>query len=238
MNRLTQNISAEFNATQAIIIYRWDVDYYLETHAIKDGKMMEGKALTKESISNMVEHFHNGMKKQAHIKGVVPPSVLYCNYSHDRKLLVWYKQPEQRQMYFTDKLSIPNGKAWQPGLIYVVDGCALDVYVYKGTDRPKEDTLLYRAPYHNVSDQGNVCIGSARVKKPTVITYQGIIDYWETIFWNSEFSHLAGATTPINGNVNLMWKALIEKGARFDEAVLVESTKPKTFAELIKSIER
>lgn len=231
----TRELMSRFKSTGAIIIYQLDdkEEYYLESRPIENGKMGAGKPLASDTISDMVQFFHRNQNKQGVISGIVPEYLIGCDYSITKKVLVWYHLPEERHMSFTNQLHITNGTAKQPGIIYISDGSSLSVFAFKGNKRPGEKTALYRAPYHNIFSDHRVCLGSGKVKKPTQLTYQNIILYWETMFWATEFSHLAGSTSPIKGNVNTYWKSAIKSKKAFPQENLVPVGK-MTLGRLLK----
>ncbi len=103
-------------------------------------------------------------------------------------------------------------------MIYSVTDRSLNVYVFKGKT-PKD--VLYHAPFFNVNAH-SVCLGTAKAKKPGNLTYQEAIEYWETMFWSSEFSHLYG-DNPVEGNLATITKNCIKKGEPFPTKVLKQS---------------
>ena len=98
----------------------------------------------------------------------------------------------------------------QPGLIFSAQHGSLDVRAIACHHRPEADTPLYRAPDWNVNDQGNVCLGSARV--PREVT-SASVPGWEEGFFQSEFTHpnAAKKLTEHPGGFIGLWTSLIEK---------------------------
>ncbi len=229
---ITAEIEGQFTPTQAIIVYKWNSDYYLESHEISQGRMRAGQPVTEELVAGLAEYFGNRQAKNSIIKGRIPATLLHCEWHTTRKLLVWYNQPQPRKMFFAKALHIPTGIANQPGLIYVADGNELSVYAIKAG--PTDDAILHRAPYHNVDADGEVCLGSAKVKQSSTITYQNQIERWEGLFWLSEFSHLTGSTSPINGNLNTYWKNAVGSKKPFVNTLLLPTK--QTLAQLLKSL--
>jgi len=240
---LTGEINKVYEPIQSLVIYKSKGnDYYIESHKIYtngENKVFgAGSPLTEEEISNMVEYFKERTQRENSIKGEIPENLLYANWQADNKTLMWYNPGQLRPMFFTKDLAIPNGQAWQPGLIYVVTNKSLDVYAYLGTKRPTAKTILYQAPYHNVSNDGSVCLGSASISKPKELTYSSVIMNYELLFWASEFSHLAGSENPIKGNLNTFWKEAIRTKKGFDASVLIQNEQYKTFQDLLKAVSR
>lgn len=221
MNELTRHLTGKFKPTQAVIVYNWQHEYYLESRVITDGRMMAGKPLTSDCIAEIVEFLSEEHQKETNISGVIPPNVLYCDWSPKKQLLVWYNPPMERPMYFTDKLTLADGTAYQPGIVYVAKDGNLHVFAVKPKGRPSGKDLLYSPPYPNCSRNGSVCLGNAQVKYPSAITYESIMKYFETLFWASKFSHLEGENSNIKGNLNLYWKRAIKQRHAFDTSILL-----------------
>lgn len=243
MNELTTQMTNEFKPRQAIIIYEEtrqeynSQQYYLETHHIDaSGHLGQGMPLQQEHISRMVEFFSERHQKETTVKGIIPTGMLYANYNSQHKILVWWTPEQKQMMHFTKELHIAKGEAMQPALLWVLNDRELSLYAFKG--KPTEKTQLYRAPYHNVHNDGDVCLGSARAKRHDY-TYTGIIGYYHTLFWNSEFSHLATGNSPIKGNVNTYWKTACKavKKTPFKNSVLIRQGK-LTLGSLLKQIAR
>ncbi|WP_163173426.1 PRTRC system protein B [Bacteroides sp. 51] len=196
----------------AIIVYRNNQNtssYYLESRRIRKGKMLEGVPLTEKCLSNIVNAISESKADIPH--GRLPGNMLFADSRLGVEKYVWYRAPEKRRFYFTKGLNIPEGEILIPGIIYVVSSGVLSVYAFIG-NKPKRK--LYKAPFFNIYEGGNVCLGSAKVAKPKNMSYQGVIDYWEKMFWQSEFANLLGGN-PIKGNLATITKQCIETGVKF-----------------------
>ena len=115
--------------------------------------------------------------------------------------------PQQKMLYFTEALKIPDGIAPIPGLIFRLKADSLKVYTYLKFQREKTD--LYRAPFHNVGNNGDVCLGNSYRGKASELIENELLRY-ENIFFRSKFSETHGETLAGNININLFWKKLIE----------------------------
>lgn len=231
MSDVLKQITDIYHPYAAIIAYKTestcDGDYYLEKRDIVNGVMGAGKPLTEEVLAKMVKSVASSNPQlDKSLYGVIPENVLYCDTRMDGSKLVWYHGPEERNVFFIRELNIPNGKMKVPGLLYIVHNGSLSIYAFKGK-KPKG--TLYRAPFMNTTD--NVCLGSAKVQKPTERTFVNVMDWWEKMFWLSEFSHLSGGN-PIKGNLALLTKRLIETGEPFPTDVLIPAS--KTLKEILK----
>lgn len=219
MNELTEKLTGKYEPKQAIVVYEWQKNYYLESHVIDKGKMLSGKPLTEDTLNDLVEFFQERKKQNSNLKGIVPSNMIYCDWSAEKKVLVWYRTAEKRMMHFTENLHIPIGEAWQPDLLYVVKESELYVFAMKAYLKDHKSRLC-APPYHNCSRNGSVCLGSAKVKRKQLSTYQEVIDHYELLFWGSEFSHLAAETTNTKCNLNTYWKQAIKTKKEFDLDIL------------------
>lgn len=211
-----------FTPKMAIIVYESKEQregLYLERRDIEDGMMQAGVPLTQKCITDIMETITIDKDESSYrIHGAIPSNLLYVDFSPATMKLVWYNPPQKRKAYFAQSLGIKDGEMNIPGLVYVADNRKLRVYAFKG-NKPK--AKLYHAPFMNVSED-SVCLGNARVKQPKETTYQGVIEYWEEMFWKSEFSHILGGN-PIEGNLATLSKHLIETGDKFPTDVLIPS---------------
>lgn len=220
MNRITKDLTACVKPELAVIVYRYKGDdgdscYYLERRDIDNsGKMGAGIPLTEECVSGIARSFSSNDRSVVH--GEIPTNMLYADCRHGMERYVWYRKPEKRNIFFTEGLEIPSGLISIPGLVYKVENKELYVFSYI-TKRLTSKTQLYRAPFFNVYTDGKICLGNAKVKRSQECTYSGIMEYWEAMFWKSEFSHLLG-TNPVRSNLSSLYKKLINT----DEAFPVE----------------
>lgn len=128
-------------------------------------------------------------------------------------------------MYFIDILEIPNGTAEIPAMLWHANKQNLTVYALETNRRPTEKTPLYHAPFFNVYDSGNVCLGTVDVSIKNSASAEEFIQAWENYFFNSYFSHLINEHNPINGNCVNLWKDLIRTGKAFPTEVLKKTNR-------------
>jgi PRTRC genetic system protein B len=223
MNERTEALLRSYKPELAIVVYKGGVtnndDYYLESHVVNDkGQLLEGRPLMQDTLNGIVDVFFDDRANRAQVGGIIPESLLKFEVlpggNHE---LIWYRLEEKRQLFFSPGLHIPSGTAWVPALIYHAKKSSLSVYAITDTSRPVDSTKLYKAPFHNVNSEGDVCLGSAKVKRPDTKTYDSIMKYWEDMFWLSEFSHLAQNGNPTKSNLTLLWKQLIGKETKWSD---------------------
>ena len=73
-----------------------------------------------------------------------------------------------------------------PPLVFRASRGALSIWALDKDERPTEDTTLCRAPYFNVYERGNMCVGSVRL--PDEPRPDNLGD-WEECFFGSNFGH-------------------------------------------------
>jgi PRTRC genetic system protein B len=238
MNHLTDSLLKTFQPRIAIVAYAtsdgWQ-ECYLESHEIsKEGKLLEGKPLKQETLEGIVDIFFNERQNRVNIGGLIPENLLSFNILPGGHYeMIWYRPEEQRQLYFSETLKIPNGTAWVPELIYSVEKDRLSIYAIKNNNvRPGADVQLFNGPFHNVTG-GSVCLGSAKVKKPTNKSYENLMKYWEDMFWLSEFTHLGGSENPTKSNLNILWKKIISKKLKWSSVDELTPLKNKKLSDLL-----
>lgn len=221
MSKITSLLNQVYEPFMALIAYRTnenhDESFYLEQHRIcKDGSLGVGTPLRQKTIVELFSVLSkNNQELDSSLYGVVPENVLYCDTRVGSEKLVWYHKPEARNMFFTKSLNIPDGQMKVPGLVYAVSDKTLRLFAFKG-NKPKD--ILYKAPFMNTCET-YVCLGNSKVKYPEERTFANAINYWETMFWKSEFSHILG-DNPCNGNLATITKGCIASGKPFPEDML------------------
>ena len=221
MNELTRKITTKLYPRAALIAYSGEDaarEYrYLELRPIDDdGCMGEAHPVTYEFMNALVADYtasHDGVPH-----GAVPSNLLSADVRKGSERYVWFNSPCRRMMYFRKDLGIENGEYNLPGVIYEVVGEHLNIYAYKGDQRPVKDTELFAAPFFNVS-RASVCLGTARLDKPADPDYAGLLEFWEKKFWLTEFSHLGSAGNPTESNLVLVIKAARSKPFKLSELI-------------------
>lgn len=150
------------------------------------------------------------------LQGSVPVEFLPTNVlvrTHDS--IVWWTPPAIRPMFYSkdksDDLDLLSGKKFpQPALLFRAASGRFAVRALKSNERPSLKSTLYRAPYWNVYDTGDVCLGSTKV--PHESTVQSMAK-WEHAFFESEFTHAnaTGKLTEHPGGFIGLWKSLVGK---------------------------
>lgn len=232
MHLKTDLLTDNYTPLLAVMVYdNGNSKYYLESHSVSEkGQILEGKPLKQETLDGIVDVFFDERKSRQQIEGIVPDNLLFFKTVNGGGYkMVWYRPAEVRLLHFKESLHIKSGTAWVPSVLYIAERKNLSVYALISDSRPKEAAKLYKAPFHNVYEDGLVCLGNASVKSPSEKTFATEMKYWEDLFWLSEFSHLNnGGQNPTVTNVNTLWKRLIAsketiKWSKLNELMLMKN---------------
>lgn len=218
MNKLTEQIKSLYRPKAALIAYqgenRTSDRYFLELREIDDsGIMGEAMPVTYDFMNEITVNYseaHNGTPS-----GIIPGNLLFADTRKGSEKYIWSNPPQKRRMYFIPDLGIENAEYHVPGIIYVAEESTLAIYAYKDK-KLSDNTELFAAPFFNTSTV-SVCLGAAKLKKPTNPAWLDLLEYWEKKFWLTEFSHLGGGGNPTKNNLVLVTQASKDKDFNLNE---------------------
>lgn len=218
MNKLTEQLKSLYRPKAALIAYQGEnaksSECFLELREIdNNGVMGEAIPVTYNFMNDIAANFseaHNGTPT-----GVIPHNLLFSDTRKGAEKYIWSNPARKRMMYFIPKLGIENAEYHVPAIVYVAKESGLAVYAYKDT-KLTDNTELFAAPFFNTSKE-SVCLGAAKLKRPSNPTYTELLEYWEKKFWLTEFSHLGGSGNPTKNNLVLVTKAAKEQKFNLDE---------------------
>lgn len=223
MTKFNDIIKSRLVPSDALIFYQPTVECeggYVEHRRIKNGKFCAASPLSVTTLGNLLQtiEMHSDKTKKLVLQyGRIPDGLLYVNCRVGNYKMVWYRKPEKRMLLFTKGSGVPSGEMLIPGLVYCTDGQSLSVFAFKGR---KPSNILYRAPFFNVYRSGNVCLGDAQISIPTDNSYKSWMNYWEDMFWKSEFAHTLDGD-PISGDLKEITCKFIKSGKAFPTDKLV-----------------
>lgn len=231
MNELTSKLCEQYRPVLAVVVYKQEFSsgygqapYYLEGHDIlPDGAIGAGSPLQHDTLLGIAESLGKKIASDGNLEGDVPESLLYFGKLPGGKYkMIWYRPACKQMVFFTKGTGLKSGKCMVPATVFVAESGKLNVYCTAANDRPSAVTKIMMAPYYNVSDSGNMCLGSANVPIPRKKTFTAIIDYWEAMFWQSEFSHESGSNEKVTGGkLPSVWKSQLANPNRpFDTDLL------------------
>jgi PRTRC genetic system protein B len=214
-----------YNPLCAIVVYQHkeshEVSFYLEERIYNEKVKAFGAAAplgkdTYEKIALSIKD--DAIKSGIKSRGLID-NLLSINYDIKGTKLVWKVKAGPRKLFFDKSLKIKNDTYYIPHLIFVLNGDILNVYSSK-TYNIKDNTKLYKAPFHNISANGSVCMGNA--KGDSKLEYiEDIMESWEEAFFNSTFTHFNDSkATKLNLAKTLRAS---KKTKKFDNNALAES---------------
>ena len=230
MNDITQNFGTLYHPKTALVFYQTDErnkDTYVEYFDMdKNGNPINAHPLTEREAKVLAKSLNLTTKKQDFLKpqGILSTHILYLNPS-EHGSVIWYTKAGKRQLYFSENLEIPSGKAEVPAIIWLATQRSLKIFALSSNRRPTEKTSFFYAPFFNVYENGNVCMGTVNIDIQNSASVEEFMEKWEDYFFNSYFSHLMNEHNPIKGNCVNLWKSLIDTEKSFPKEVLKSADK-------------
>ncbi len=238
MNDITASVGTLYHPKAALVIYEVPRDKkqcYVEYFDMdKNGNPINAHPLTVREAQQFAKALNTVTEaSQASLKpkGIISSNVLYIDPSANG-FVMWYTKAAKRRLYFVENLGIPNGNANVPALLWVANKTKLHIYALGTNGKPTTKTPLYHAPFFNVYENGNVCMGTVAINIKKAASLEEFTAAWEGYFCNSYFSHLMQGHNPIKGNCVSLWKQLITTGEPFPKDILKKNA--QTVKDLIR----
>jgi len=230
VNDITENFGTLYHPKSALVFYETigtNTDVYVEHFDMdSNGTPINAHPLTvKEAnvLAKALKTDEENSKTFLKPKGILPTNILHINPS-EKGTVLWYTKTQQRQIYFVDSLGISNGKAQVPPMLWFANKSSLTVFALASDRRPTEKTPLHYAPFFNIYEKGNVCMGTVSIDIKNSASVEEFIQAWEHYFFNSYFSHSLCENLTKKNIVNL-WKDLINTDKPFPKEVLKKNSK-------------
>ena len=230
VNDITENFGTLYHPKSALVFYETigtNTDVYVEHFDMdSNGTPINAHPLTvKEAnvLAKALKTDEENSKAFLKPKGILPTNILHINPS-EKGTVLWYTKTQQRQIYFVDSLGISNGKAQVPPMLWFANKSSLTVFALANDRRPTEKTPLHYAPFFNIYEKGNVCMGTVSIDIKNSASVEEFIQAWEHYFFNSYFSHSLCENLTKKNIVNL-WKDLISTDKPFPKEVLKKNNK-------------
>lgn len=230
MNDITQNFGTLYYPKSALVFYETagtESDMYVEHFDMdSNGNPINAHPLTVKEANTLAKSLQTDEEKSKAFlkpKGVLPTNILHINPS-EKGMVLWYTKAQQRKLYFVDSLGIPNGTAQVPPMLWLANKNSLTVFALANDRRPTEKTSLHYAPFFNIYEKGNVCMGTVSIDIKKSVSVEEFIQAWEHYFFNSYFSHSLCENLTKKNIVNL-WKDLINTDKPFPKEALKKNNK-------------
>ncbi len=141
-------------------------------------------------------------------EGILPAEVLHIDPSNNGSV-VWYTKPQRQTLYFAESLGLANGTIALPALVWKATKKELQLFALKSKTKPKAETPLYHAPFFNLYQKGNVCMGNVNVAIKSAATLEEFITAWQGYFFGSYFSHHINGHNPVGVNLFNLYRELM-----------------------------
>ncbi|MBN9294263.1 MAG: PRTRC system protein B [Flavobacteriia bacterium] len=228
MNDITQDFGTLYYPKSALVFYQTtgkNQDTYVEHFDMdKNGMPVNAHPLTIREANRLAKALKTANEEKEPLlkpQGIMSSQILHFNPMGNT--VIWFTKAMQRELYFTQSLGIPKGRASVPPMLWVADRNGLSVFALAGNRRPTERTKLYNAPFFNVYEDGSVCMGTVDIRIKKTASLEEFTHAWEGFFFNSYFSHLIHGYNPIKVNCVSLWESLITTGKAFPMEVLTRS---------------
>ena len=230
VNNITNDFGTLYHPKSALVFYETigtNTDMYVEHFDMdSNGTPINAHPLTvKEAnvLAKALKTDEENSKAFLKPKGILPTNILHINPS-EKGTVLWYTKTQQRQIYFVDSLGISNGKAQVPPMLWFANKSSLTVFALANDRRPTEKTPLHYAPFFNIYEKGNVCMGTVGIDIKNSASVEEFIQAWEHYFFNSYFSHSL-CENLTKKNIVTLWKDLINTDKPFPKEVLKKNNK-------------
>ncbi|UIR57807.1 prokaryotic E2 ligase family D protein [Sphingobacterium sp. SRCM116780] len=229
MKDITNSFGTYFHPVSALVFYQsenYTRESYVEHYDIdKSGNPINAHPLTVREAKKLAESLHIDQKKNnlLHSDGLLDSNIL----SFDAKIgkIIWFTKAQFRQLHFGQGLGIASGMAHTPALLWIAHKESLNIHALSGNRRPTPNTQLYYAPFFNVYQNGNVCMGTVDIEVNETGSIKQLTTLWESYFFNSYFTHLMSEHNPVNGNCVLLWESLINSEKPFPNEALIKNNR-------------
>ena len=234
MKDIIQDFGTLYHPTTALVFYQNDernIETYVEHFDMdKNGNPINAHPLTEREAETLAKALIVKTQKEKNQdflkpKGILPTNILQINPNIENGSVIWYTKSMIRKFYFTENLEIPNGMAEVPAMLWFANKRSLKIFALSSNQRPTEKTSLFYAPFFNVYENGNVCMGTVDVHIQNSTSLEEYIKNWENYFFNSYFSHLMNEHNPIKGNFVNLWKSLINVDKPFPKEALKKANR-------------
>lgn len=221
-HNIATDLGKMYEPKSALVIYQTREPYNTETYVEyfdmdNNGIPINAHPLSVREAENLAKTLKTkAQREKAYLQsqGLLPKNILQIKLDRNGTV-IWFSKPQKRQLFFIESLGIPNGFAHMPTLLWKATANSISVYALKTNRRPTANTPLYYAPFFNVYEDGNVCMGTVEIEMQKAECLEDFITEWEEHFFNSYFSHLLGNYCPIKSNIVSLWKELINTDKPF-----------------------
>jgi len=227
---------------RSITIYsnKHDTEFFLENREIKciEGKfmLMAPVPMSDNVLKEVARSYMKTNSFEMRHEQIIGNHLLYASNKPGRTIVMWYRPATKRNLNFSAALKIKGESLVEiPATLYLVINNALHLYALMTSDKPDLQTKIYSAPFFNIYEDGNVCLGTAHIGKVKARTFEGEAERFERAFYMAEQN--GGDHNNCKTPLTKLWTTLIAKKAPFPaQKELIQHKKYKTVGELVNKL--
>lgn len=231
MTNITARLNEQFYPEKSLVIYRSNKkrdQHYIESFDFnEEGKMINAHPLTENEMIKLGKTFLTARDRENKCfvpKGLLNTNILYIRPG-ENGYVIWQTPASYQRLLFTDDLGLITANYPVPALLWKASIHSLEIYALKNSTRATTKTSLYHAPYFNIYENGNVCMGTVDIDYDPDNCVEGLISHWETNFFNSKFSHLLADRSPVKSNIIQLYQSLQDSKKPFPSVELKPNKK-------------
>ncbi|NOW95994.1 PRTRC system protein B [Mucilaginibacter sp. SG564] len=237
MTNISEQFNNQFAPVKALLIYQnqaiqkenyptdSSAEVYVESYDIgKRGQPVNAHPLSIAEMVSLSKLFQSTEELKSNYlkpKGLLPANVLFLDPQAEG-YVIWFTPPMAVDLFFVEGLQIPSGKAHIPAMVWKGSKNALNVYALKSKSKPNANTPLYHAPFFNIYENGNVCMGTVQIAIDRFTRLEDFISKWEAYFFNSYFSHTIGSHNGAQIDLLSLWQQQVVTGKPFPTELLTK----------------
>ncbi|MBC6113200.1 PRTRC system protein B [Pedobacter fastidiosus] len=236
MKNINESFEKTYDPFKAILFYKSakDESFYVEGYDMDFfGKPINAHPLSLQESHALSDALADSEElKQGFLqcRSILAPEVLFINSDRDGYVL-WYTHSVRQNLSFKKDLSIDDGEANLPPLLWKASKQRLSLWALAKDGRPVSSSTLYYAPFFNIYQNGEVCMGNVAIEIDINSSLEGFMESWQNYFFKSAFSHLLGDSAPTKTNIVQLWQSLVSSEKPFPIKTLKKY--PKTLKDLI-----
>ncbi|MES2331219.1 MAG: PRTRC system protein B [Bacteroidota bacterium] len=227
-----KNVTAEFtnlhHPYKGLVIYKSTEekpDYYVEAYDFNiNGRMIDPHPLSLQESQQLAATLQTSSElsdSYLQSRELMPAKLLYTRQGSNG-FAIWFTPAMKHFLSFTPDLKIPDGMYPVPPMLWKASRTGVTVFALSKDEIPTMKTILYKAPFFNVYDNGTVCMGTVDIDIDRHINLEAFMDKWEEYFFNSKFSHVLGGKSPVKGNIIQLWQSLTNSHKKFPVSCLTK----------------
>jgi PRTRC genetic system protein B len=230
--------------SMAIVVYQdkaqYSPSFFLEKREIKmigdKFTLMAPVPMSDDTLKDIAKVYMKTRSAGMSFGGLIAPQLLFAMNKPNKTAVIWHQAAVKRSLNFSASLKIKNAsEVFVPALLFAVLNKTLYIFSLMESDRPDVRTKLYNAPFFNIYEDGNVCLGTARVGAKEK-TYEQEAMRFERAFFMAE-QNGGTVTNRTKTPLAALWNQLIKTKKPFpSKKELVQHKKFKTLGDLLQMI--